>query len=147
MRISALGCWRWRLSGTCTGQVESLDAATARVKTGRGKGEAGSANITVGVQAFVASGVLRCRRLLMLVAIVLVSLISAWHETQSQVPSACPATNAGKIALVLPGGGVKGMAHVGVIKMLDSLGIVPDIVVGTSMGAIVGGMYASGYSG
>ena len=39
------------------------------------------------------------------------------------------------------------MAHVGVIKVLDSLGIVPDIVVGTSMGAIVGGMYASGYSG
>ena len=39
------------------------------------------------------------------------------------------------------------MAHVGVIKMLDSLGIVPDIVVGTSIGAIVGGMYASGYSG
>jgi predicted acylesterase/phospholipase RssA len=39
------------------------------------------------------------------------------------------------------------MAHVGVIKMLDSLGIVPDIVVGTSMGALVGGMYASGYSG
>ncbi|HMG96643.1 MAG TPA: patatin-like phospholipase family protein, partial [Gemmatimonadaceae bacterium] len=59
----------------------------------------------------------------------------------------CPATSAGKVALVLPGGGVKGMAHVGVIKMLDSLGIVPDIVVGTSMGAIVGGMYASGYSG
>lgn len=39
------------------------------------------------------------------------------------------------------------MAHVGVIKVLDSLGIVPDIVIGTSMGAIVGGMYASGYSG
>lgn len=39
------------------------------------------------------------------------------------------------------------MAHVGVIKVLDSLGVVPDIVVGTSMGAIVGGMYASGYSG
>jgi len=39
------------------------------------------------------------------------------------------------------------MAHVGVIKMLDSLGIVPDMIVGTSMGAIVGGMYASGYSG
>ncbi len=59
----------------------------------------------------------------------------------------CPATSVGKVALVLPGGGVKGMAHVGVIKVLDSLGIVPDIVVGTSMGAIVGGMYASGYSG
>jgi len=52
-----------------------------------------------------------------------------------------------KIALVLPGGGAKGYAHVGVIKMLDSLGIVPDLVVGTSMGSIMAGMYASGYSG
>jgi NTE family protein len=34
-----------------------------------------------------------------------------------------------------------------VIKVLDSLGIVPDIVIGTSIGSIVGGMYASGYSG
>lgn len=57
---------------------------------------------------------------------------------------ACPA---GKIALVLPGGGAHGMAHVGVIRVLDSLGIVPDLVVGTSMGSIVGALYASGYSG
>ena len=71
----------------------------------------------------------------------------ARSEAQSPVATTCSATTAGKVALVLPGGGVKGMAHVGVIKVLDSLGIVPDIVVGTSMGAIVGGMYASGYSG
>jgi NTE family protein len=53
----------------------------------------------------------------------------------------------GKTALVLPGGGAHGMAHVGVIRVLDSLGIVPDFVVGTSMGSIVGALYASGYSG
>ena len=82
-----------------------------------------------------------------LAAILLLSPVYTRSEAQSPVASTCPDTSVGKVALVLPGGGVKGMAHVGVIKMLDSLGIVPDIVVGTSMGAIVGGMYASGYSG
>jgi predicted acylesterase/phospholipase RssA len=48
---------------------------------------------------------------------------------------------------VLSGGGAKGLAHIGVLRVLDSLGIRPDLVVGSSMGAIVGGMYASGYSG
>jgi NTE family protein len=52
----------------------------------------------------------------------------------------------GPLALVLSGGGAKGLAHIGVIRVLDSLGIVPDLVVGTSMGSIVGGMYASGYT-
>ena len=83
-----------------------------------------------------------------LIAILLMSPICAWCGAQSPVASTCPSTEqAGKVALVLPGGGVKGMAHVGVIKVLDSLGIVPDIVIGTSIGSIVGGMYASGYSG
>jgi NTE family protein len=49
-----------------------------------------------------------------------------------------------KIGLVLAGGGAKGVAHVGVIKVLEEAGIRPDIVVGTSMGAVVGGLYASG---
>src|SRR5215210_7035575 len=49
-------------------------------------------------------------------------------------------------ALVLSGGGAKGLAHIGVLRVLDSLGIRPDLVVGTSMGAMVGGMYASGYT-
>lgn len=87
------------------------------------------------------------RASLALVAILLLSPFYTWCVAQSPVASTCPTTSVGKVALVLPGGGVKGMAHVGVIKVLDSLGIVPDIVVGTSMGAIVGGMYASGYSG
>jgi NTE family protein len=52
-----------------------------------------------------------------------------------------------KIALVLSGGGAMGIAHVGVIQELEKLGIRPDMVVGTSMGSIVGGLYASGMSG
>lgn len=52
-----------------------------------------------------------------------------------------------RTALVLSGGGAKGLAHIGVIRVLDSLGVRPDLVVGTSMGAIVGALYASGYTG
>ena len=49
-----------------------------------------------------------------------------------------------KIGLSLAGGGAKGFAHVGVLKVLDSLGVKIDYISGTSMGAIVGGLYASG---
>jgi NTE family protein len=52
-----------------------------------------------------------------------------------------------KVGLVLSGGGAKGLAHVGVLKVIDSLGIKIDYISGTSMGAVVGGLYASGYSG
>jgi NTE family protein len=52
-----------------------------------------------------------------------------------------------KVGLVLSGGGAKGLAHIGVLKVIDSLGIKIDYVAGTSMGAIIGGLYASGYSG
>ena len=51
-----------------------------------------------------------------------------------------------KVGLVLSGGGAKGLAHIGVLKVIDSLGIKVDYVAGTSMGAIVGGLYASGYN-
>lgn len=49
-----------------------------------------------------------------------------------------------RTALVLAGGGAKGLAHIGLLRALDSLGVVPDLIVGTSMGAIVGALYASG---
>jgi len=52
-----------------------------------------------------------------------------------------------RVGLVLSGGGAKGLAHVGVLKTLDSLGVRVDYVAGTSMGAVVGGLYASGYTG
>ncbi|MBQ8615767.1 MAG: patatin-like phospholipase family protein [Clostridia bacterium] len=49
-----------------------------------------------------------------------------------------------KLALVLGGGAAKGYAHIGVIKILEKHGIKPDLIVGTSMGALVGAMYAIG---
>ncbi len=52
-----------------------------------------------------------------------------------------------KTGLVLSGGGAKGFAHIGVFKILDSLHIRPDFIVGSSIGAIAGALYASGYSG
>ncbi|MGQ1785810.1 patatin-like phospholipase family protein [Saccharicrinis sp. GN24d3] len=51
-----------------------------------------------------------------------------------------------KIGLVLSGGGAKGMAHIGVLKVLEELNIRPDYIAGTSMGSIMGGLYAIGYS-
>lgn len=51
------------------------------------------------------------------------------------------------LVLVLGGGAARGFAHVGVIKALEAQGIVPDIVIGTSAGAVVGALYAAGYSG
>jgi NTE family protein len=52
-----------------------------------------------------------------------------------------------KIGLALGGGAARGFAHIGVIKVLEAQGIVPDIVVGTSAGAVVGALYAAGNSG
>jgi NTE family protein len=50
-------------------------------------------------------------------------------------------------ALVLMGGGARGLAHIGVLRVLEKNGLVPDIIAGTSMGAIVGGLFAAGLSG
>tara|TARA_Y100000590_G_C15732775_1_gene1017617 strand:+ start:2001 stop:4160 length:2160 start_codon:yes stop_codon:yes gene_type:complete len=57
------------------------------------------------------------------------------------------AENSSKIGLVLSGGGSKGFAHIATLKALDSLKIPIDYIAGTSFGAIVGAMYALGYSG
>ena len=55
--------------------------------------------------------------------------------------------NRPKIGLVLSGGGSKGFAHIATLKALDSLNIPIDYIAGTSFGAIVGSMYALGYTG
>src|SRR6476661_10213445 len=49
-----------------------------------------------------------------------------------------------KIALVLGGGGLKGFAHIGVFRALEEIGIVPTVVAGTSIGALIGAAYARG---
>lgn len=51
-----------------------------------------------------------------------------------------------KVGVVLSGGGAKGFAHVGVLKILEEVGIPIDYIAGTSMGAVVGGLYAVGHS-
>ena len=51
-----------------------------------------------------------------------------------------------KVGVVLSGGGAKGMAHIGVLKVLEEAGIPVDVITGTSMGSIIGGLYAIGYN-
>ncbi|PKP01521.1 MAG: hypothetical protein CVU14_05055 [Bacteroidetes bacterium HGW-Bacteroidetes-9] len=55
-------------------------------------------------------------------------------------------SHAQKVGLVLSGGGAKGLSHIGVIKALEEEGVPIDYITGTSMGAIIGGLYAAGYS-
>lgn len=86
--------------------------------------------------------------------LVLLGLLSACSSTQppvshQAVPVAAPvkAVRPVRIGLALGGGAARGFAHIGVIKALESQGIYPDIVVGTSAGSVVGAMYAAGNSG
>lgn len=67
-------------------------------------------------------------------------LIATQHEPSAaaSVPRRLP------VALVLSGGGLRGFAHLGVLQALHAQGLKPDLIVGTSVGAIVGGIYASG---
>ena len=51
-----------------------------------------------------------------------------------------------KVGIVLSGGGAKGMAHIGALKVIEKAGIPIDYVVGTSMGSIIGGLYSIGYT-
>ncbi|MBB4845976.1 NTE family protein [Paucibacter oligotrophus] len=59
-------------------------------------------------------------------------------------PAPAAETGRAKIGLVLSGGGARGLAHVGVLKVLERERIPADVITGTSMGAIIGGLYASG---
>lgn len=83
----------------------------------------------------------------------LLALVFAMAGCSSPPPAtpAAPAVTAPKakpvIGLALGGGSAKGFAHIGVIKALEAQGIVPDLVIGTSAGSVVGALYASGKSG
>jgi NTE family protein len=75
----------------------------------------------------------------------LLSAIACSPTHAEGVPSTAPERP--RIGLVLAGGGAKGIAHVGVLKVLDELRVPVDFVVGTSMGSIVAGAYATGLTG
>lgn len=72
--------------------------------------------------------------------------ISACQSLTPVAETVTPINNQPKVALVLGGGGAKGFAHIGVIKALEENGITPTLVVGTSVGSLVGSLYASGYN-
>lgn len=73
--------------------------------------------------------------------------VFAYLASYSQIKENLVIPKNPKIGLSLSGGGAKGFTHVGVLKVLDSLGVKVDYISGTSMGAIVGGLYAAGYTG
>ena len=78
-------------------------------------------------------------RSICIVSLLLITLsVSAQEMTNS--------TTRPKVGLVLSGGGAKGAAHIGVLKYIEEMGIPIDYIAGTSMGSIVGGLYALGYS-
>ncbi|MHA7130119.1 patatin-like phospholipase family protein [Algoriphagus namhaensis] len=79
--------------------------------------------------------------LLLLLSLGLISSVSTFAQKERGADAERP-----KLGLVLSGGGAKGMAHVGVIKAMEQAGLRADYVVGTSMGSVVGGLYALGYS-
>jgi len=76
-------------------------------------------------------------------------LLAGEVPAQSPAPGvpAAQSTAPLRVGLVLSGGGARGMAHVGVLKIIDDLHLHLDAIAGTSMGAVVGGLYASGMSG
>ena len=77
-------------------------------------------------------------RLLQVVPLCLLLLAQAAHAAEGERP---------RVGLVLSGGGARGAAHVGVLKVLDEMRVPVDAIAGTSMGAVVGGLYASGMTG
>lgn len=78
--------------------------------------------------------------------IVLCFFILACSESMSVLANGKKESERPRIGLVLSGGGAKGLAHIGVIKVLEEYGLRPDVITGTSMGSIIGGLYAAGYS-
>ncbi len=82
-----------------------------------------------------------------LLAVLLAVMLQMWSAPTALAGGQEPDDSARpKVALVLCGGGAKGAAHLGVLKVLEETGVRPDMIVGTSIGGIVGGLYSMGYS-
>ena len=80
-----------------------------------------------------------CTKALCALLLLTISITSYSQDTT-------PESSRPKVGLVLSGGGAKGAAHIGVLKYIEEAGIPIDYIAGTSMGSIVGGMYALGYT-
>lgn len=84
---------------------------------------------------------IRKQLLFFIVLIIILPQTSLANTNKRNIPKKHPT-----VALVLSGGGAKGFAHLGILNIIDSLDIPIDYIVGTSMGATVGALYATGYS-
>src|SRR3954465_12843665 len=74
-------------------------------------------------------------------AVILIQLLAARYTAVGQDTGPRP-----KIGVTLSGGGAKGLAHIGILKAIDSAGLKVNYITGTSMGSIIGSLYAVGYS-
>jgi len=74
-----------------------------------------------------------------IIIVVLLMIRPAWGQQADT-------TSRPQLGLVLSGGAAKGLAHIGVLKVMEEAGLYPDYITGTSMGAIIGGLYSLGYS-
>jgi NTE family protein len=72
--------------------------------------------------------------------------VLVWSFLLLQTAMAQPPAHRPKIGVTLSGGGAKGLAHIGILKAIDSAGLNVDYITGTSMGSIIGSLYAIGYS-
>ena len=81
---------------------------------------------------------MKVRVFVIMLAALMLSAFAGAAEEQHDVPRK-------KVAVVLSGGGAKGMAHIGALRVIERAGIPIDYIAGTSMGAIVGGLYSIGY--
>ncbi len=107
---------------------------------------------TASVPLFLPNGVLvknpyfcpskiqtKMKKVCLLIALLLLSFAMNAHNDTIRPPRL-------KVGVVLGGGGAKGAAHIGVLKYIEDMGIPVDYVAGTSMGSILGGLYALGYT-
>ena len=81
-----------------------------------------------------------------IVSLVFLLIAFLTMEAQPGGGAVVPKPQRPKVGVALSGGGAKGAAHIGVLKYLEEIGIPVDYVTGTSMGSIIGGLYALGYS-
>src|SRR6267154_6129830 len=85
-------------------------------------------------------------RALAVLALLVLPFLAAAQQPQAPTPPAPPATPRLKIGVALEGGGALGLAHIGVLEWFEENHIPVDRIAGTSMGSMVGAMYASGQS-
>ncbi len=96
---------------------------------------------------FLSPRVSRCQGLIIVISFLLsISAGTAWAEDKSTDDSGHPGHDRPTIGLVLGGGGARGGAHIGVIKVLHDMNIPIDYIAGTSMGSVVGALFAIGLS-